>query len=99
MQIKKDDKFITIEDISTKALTHWKAPFTDGVDCIIPKGTILIAFNDSTSLQSSFGCLPVNKIEIENQIIPKETRDDPKYAGYSIVIKKSDIGKRLQKVD
>jgi hypothetical protein len=99
MKIAQGAKFITTGDISTKAMTHWKASFTDGVDCTIPKGTILITSSDSLILQSGFTCVPERKKELELILIPEETRFAPEYTGYSFGLKKSEIGKRLQKID
>ena len=99
MNIKKGDKFIVVEDISTHALIHWKAPFTDGVNCVIPKGTVLVAYADSMPFYDGFGCLPENENEFEKKIIPEETRLKPKYAGYSLAMTKKDMEKIIRKIN
>lgn len=97
-QVKKGDRFLVTEDIPTQALTHWKAPATFGFACTIPKGTILIAYHESARISAGFGCVPENAKEFEKNFVPESNRNDPKYNGYSFVMRYTEIGKRLKKI-
>lgn len=97
-QVKKGDKFLVSEDIGATGLIHYKAPFTDGFKCTIPKGTILVAFSDSERISLGFGCIPENKEKFERKHIPENQRNDDRYTGYSFVFTYKEIGKRLKKL-
>ncbi len=98
-EILKGSKFITITDIKTTGLTHWLAPMTDGFQCIIPKGTVLVATFDSERMSRGFSLIPEKYKELEPQFVPLEQRASAKYNGYSFVLKYSDIGKRIKPIE
>ncbi|MBI5573728.1 MAG: hypothetical protein HY919_04140 [Elusimicrobia bacterium] len=99
IKVKKGDKFLVLEDTKGDAEIHYNAPCTDGFKCIIPKGTILVAYYDPPRLTAGFGCIPENKDEFEKRYVPQDVRMSPKYAGYSFGIKYSDIGKKIKKIE
>ncbi len=99
MFIKNGDKFKVIKDFSTLGMTHWMAPCTGGFECTVPKGTVLIAFADSAPMSSGFGCIPENKKEFELKHVPENERTLPKYGGYSLVVKYSEINKSIEKIE
>ena len=96
--IKKGDRFEAISDFKTGGMTHWRAPFTGGFKCVVPKGTILVADYDSVRLSTGFGVVPEKYSELEEILVSKEDRTAQKYAGYSLVLSYHLIGKRLRKI-
>jgi hypothetical protein len=94
-RVRKGDRFVAVEDISTGVLTHWRAPFTGGNDAIVPKGTVLIALDDQKKGRPGFACRPERYEEMENLLVPEEDRTADKYDGYSLVLESADIGTRL----
>ena len=45
--VLKGQKFIITEDYSTSCLTTYRAPYTGGFNCVVPKGTIFEIASDS----------------------------------------------------
>jgi len=75
---------------------HWGAPLTTGFECIIPKGTILIASTDCRSSTLAISCIPEDSAEFEKQFVPESDRTADKYAGYSLLFWRFAIGKKLR---
>jgi hypothetical protein len=96
-KIRKDDKFIVIEEFKANCLTYFKGPYTFGFECMIPKDTILIAPCDSGIFSLGFDCVPENPHEF-HKFIPEEQINDSKYQCFSIVLRYSDIGKLVNKI-
>jgi hypothetical protein len=97
-KVSKGSRFIAAEDIKTTALTHWRAPMTDGFKCVIPKGTILIATLDSQRISRGFGVIPEKYKELETQLVPEVQRTSSKYDGYTFVLNYGEIGKRIKPI-
>jgi hypothetical protein len=95
--IRKGDKFIAIKDFCGNFLTHFAAPCTFGFTCVVPKGIILISYDDSGELSSGFGCLPEKPDEFE-KYVPLEQKNHSTYQGYSLVLRYTDIGKLVNKI-
>lgn len=96
--VRKGDRFLALTELQAKGLTHWRAPFTGGFECNVPKGTILVAVHDSAPISTGFGVEPENYEELEKQLVPEEDRTAEKYGGYSFVINYREIGKRVKQV-
>ena len=96
--VKKGDRFEAMADFKTHGMTHWKAPFTGGFQCVVPKGTILVADYDSPKLSTGFGVTPENYAELEIRLVPEEDRSAQKYNGYSLSLRYGLIGKKLRKL-
>lgn len=98
-QIKKGDRFEIVHDFKTKALRHWKAPFTDGFKCVVPKGTILIALSDGTFPYMLFAAIPDNYSDFEEQHVAADIRGDEKYDGYSILLPYWQLGRTFRRLN
>jgi hypothetical protein len=99
VEVKKGERFLAVSDIETIGGVHFHAPITGGFKCTIPKGTVLIAYDESTPEAGGFGCLPENEKQFEESFVPREDRDNPKYAGYSLVIGFDEIGKKIRRIE
>lgn len=97
-KILKGRRFVVANDMEAVGLTHWRAPMTDGFKCIIPKGTVLVAHSDSQRISRGFGLIPEKYKEFETQFVPEEQLMNAKYDGYSIVLKYTEIGKRIKPI-
>ena len=95
--VAKGDKFRTVRALPARGLVQWRAPFTSGFECVIPQGTVLIVDHDSAPISTGFGCVPVNRTELEVQLVPEEDRKAEKYAGYYFVLPYRHIGRELEK--
>jgi hypothetical protein len=41
--VREGDVLVTHEPVPAIGMTHWRAPFTGGFDCVVPAGTALVA--------------------------------------------------------
>lgn len=98
MKILYGDHFITTEDITTHVAVSWAAPYTGGYDCVIPKGTVLVALRDQRYDSLAFTCIPENYLELERVFVPASDRFAPKYTGYHFAFTNTEVGVRLQLV-
>jgi len=96
--ISKGKRFRVVRDFSTTALTHWKAPMTDGLACTLREGTILVVASDSPTSRIAITCIPEDQEAFIAQQIHEDIRRDPKFAGISFVIEKSEIGTTITPV-
>lgn len=96
--VRAGDRFVVTDDLSTQGLSAWRAPSTFGFDTVIPKGTVLVAPNDQAPGATGFACIPEQSEKLEELLVPQETREAPKYAGYYFVLNLEDIGTRIQRV-
>jgi len=90
--IHKGQRFTALKDFPTRALTHWKAPFTGDVQVTIPQGTILVVASDSPPSRLAIVCVPEDRATFVFRHIPEDVRQDPKFAGISFVMDKKNIG-------
>lgn len=95
--VHKGDKFIAIKEFRGNCLTYFAAPYTDGFQCIIQKGTILVAYSDSKGPSMGFSCIPEKPDELE-KYVPLNQKQDSRYQGFSIVLSYSDIGRVVNKI-
>ncbi|MBF0570397.1 MAG: hypothetical protein HQL12_00860 [Candidatus Omnitrophica bacterium] len=91
--VKKGTRFIVVKDFSTHAMTSWGKPYTGSEDCIIPKGTVMVAEHDQIEGALGFGVVPEKYKELEPEFIPKKTLNDKDYGGYYFSFEKEDYGR------
>ena len=96
--VRKGDKFRTIVQIDTYALTCWKAPYTGSEKCSIPKNTILIAYTDGVPHAKGFGCIVENEADFARKYLPSEVINHEKYNGFYFVLMYNDIGKKIIRI-
>jgi hypothetical protein len=97
-EVRAGDRFVTTEAIHTHALTHWRAPVTLGFETVIPKGTVLVAPYDAVPTAPGFACVPESYDELEAALVPEADRTAPKYDGFSFVLLRTEIGRRLRRL-
>jgi len=94
--IRKGTRFEVAEDLDTDGLVHWRAPFTSGFHCVIPKGTILVTFHDYSPSAAAFALVPEDYKGFEKKYVPHDDIIATKYAGYSFVFARSEISRKLR---
>ncbi len=94
--IRKGTRFEALADIQARGLIHWKAPLTTGFRCVIPKGTVLVAFGDFAPFSLGFSRVPEDSVGFERMFVPEEHRKDDRYGGYSFTFTRLAIGSKLR---
>ena len=98
-KIYKGAQFEVTEDIDTDGLLHWHAAFTGGFRCVIPKGTILVTFQDcSASLPRSVLYLKTIR-DLNESTFYTKTHCLGEYASTRFVFARSEAGRRLRLSD
>ncbi len=96
--VKKNDKFVAMQDIKTLGTSHWFKPYTGDFPCVIPKGTVLVADYDQLEGMPGFGLIPEDYKIMEERLVPIEIRSQEKYGNYSFGFRTRDIGKILKPI-
>lgn len=79
--------FEAIEDVKIGYLTHWKALYTEGEECILRKSArIKVRVNDLEPEPVGVYADAVGYEKLEKEIIPENIRKDKKYNGYSLFV-------------
>jgi hypothetical protein len=92
--VQEGDRFITTDDFPTGGMAAYSAPYSSGFNCVVPRGTILVADQDQLQDAPSFVCMPEKYKEMEELLVPEAERND-KYLGYYLVCRGAAIGGAL----
>src|SRR5689334_16174186 len=93
--VGEGDVLVTSEPVPAIGLTHWRAPFTGGFECVVPAGIVLVVDRDPVEGAEGVGFRPLLYEEMERVLVPEEDRPAETYDGYSLVILRTDIEARL----
>jgi len=74
-------------DVEVKYMTSYRAPFTGGGICTLPKGTLIEISHIYDERPIIIYAKPIEYEAMEAHIIPEEERNSQKFAGYNVVIK------------
>ena len=85
-----------VSPLSTKVLTHWLAPYTDGLRCQFPQGFILRATEDIPRGSRSGTFVPTDIQAFNRDFLPAEVASHEKFAGVSIPLTGRKIGRHLR---
>ena len=77
--------------LDTTVLTHWEAPYTDGISCQLPEGTRLRVVEDTGRRAKGLPCRPEDRDSFERLFVDEAVRSHPKYAGCSLVLTRRDL--------
>ena len=94
-KVKKGDKFVTLNDFEIYGCSLWRMPYVGGFDCVIPKGTVLVAHSDQLPDALGFSLKPEKYDEMKEVLVPENDRTDPKFGGYYFVFTNDQIGKDI----
>ena len=91
--MRKGDRVRAIADIEARGLIYYRAPFTTGFTCRIPRGAVLRVYDEPT--RWGFVCT-ANDPELESAIVPTSDRLHDAYAGHALTFGLGEIGRRLE---
>jgi hypothetical protein len=99
------DRFEVTTACEVTALTHWRAPFTDGFNAKLPEGLVVLALKDAHDDWEQYPGLPAEPQDFEQwekKLVPEAdlaTRDRPNgYDGFTLMFKVADIGDLLRRL-
>jgi hypothetical protein len=98
VRVQKGDQLRTLVDIPTIGLVYFRAPFSSGFRCTIPKGAVLEVYHTSGPRALGFACTLVDK-ELESQLVPASDLAHEKYAGHAFQFGLGEVGRRLEIID
>lgn len=55
---ERGDRFETTSDVSVTAMTHWRAPMSDGFQARLPPGVVVVALKDAEEDWRAYPGLP-----------------------------------------
>ncbi len=93
VRVRKGDRVRALVDIEIAGLIYFRAPFTSGLRCRIPRGAVLRVYAEPAGW--SFSCT-VDDPALESAIVPGPDLMHDKYAGLAIQFGLGEIGRRLQ---
>lgn len=92
VRIAKGARLRLRADVRTTGLVYFNGPFSSGFHCEIPQGAELVVYSASGL---AFQCTLADPA-LEERLIPKDLRLDPKYAGTAFTFGLGDLGSRLE---
>jgi hypothetical protein len=96
VRVRKNDHFRTLVDIPTIGLAYFRAPFTSGFRCTIPKGAVLRVYHETVPRALGFSCTLVDQ-QLEVLLVPASDRLNETYAGHAFSFGLGEIGTRLER--
>ena len=94
--VKSGDRLRFLKAVESFALTSWNAPFTGDCKVVVPAGTIVKVVHDSVRAAAGFYCVPIDYDEFGRRHIPEHASKPETYAGYYLVLLKSQIGSTVE---
>ena len=92
------DVYEALDDVKVDFLTHWKAPFTGDGSGILPKGTrVRVSVHGSEPV--GVYAQPINRPDLEAQLVPVEQRTASNYGGFSLSIHVEQLNKLYRLVE
>ena len=84
--LRQGTRLATLRETPVGVLTQWRAPFTGGVDGLLPAGVVVSVIEGPMPDATAVGCRPENYERLELLLVPEHDRLAPKYDGYYLVI-------------
>ncbi len=96
--ISQGELFVVRSPLRVTVLTHWRAPYTGGLDCVIPAGTQLVAQASAPAGAKEARFVPRSQAAFARALIPAQVREHPRFDALSLVLRASQIETRLSRV-
>jgi hypothetical protein len=103
--VKQGELFEVLVDLRETAGTTWADGYTEGFDCIIPKGSVVKALYAGRPGLEFLEVIPVqvrgntNEAYINDLFLPPHLKNRDGYQGFSIALRTSYIGTKLKKLE
>ena len=97
---RKGDVYESVKDQTVSYLIGWRGPFTTGGEATLLKGERVWINSDATD-ENPIGtyALPVERERLEERMVPREDRDDPKYGGFYFFLKTVELNENFKLVE
>jgi hypothetical protein len=96
---RKGDRFEVTSDVPATCLVIYAAPFTDGFEATIPRGTIVVVSHDVVDGATAVACQPEEYRRLEKFVVPWLARVKFWYREYRLMISVSQFGTSLRRLD
>jgi hypothetical protein len=94
------DVYESLIDQPVEFLVAWHGPFTTGGNGTLMKGErVRISSSAEDEKPIGVNALAVEHKRLEERMVPKEDRDDPKYGGFYFVFKTVELNKNFRLVE
>ena len=96
---RKGDVYESLKDQTVSYLIGWHGPFTTGGAATLLKGERVWINSDATD-EKPIGthALPIEREKLEERMVPREDRDDPKYGGFYLFFKTVELNENFKLV-
>ena len=79
------DIYEAVRDVQLAYVTHWRAPFTGGGECVFPAGARLAVLVPHETVEPvGVYASPLEYGRFEQVVVPEAERRSEKYEGYSL---------------
>jgi hypothetical protein len=94
------ERFRTTQALQVGCLTHWHAPYTGGGNEVpLPANEVFVVAHDQVPGAIAVGCDPQRYEELHDYFVATVDRENPRYAGYSLVIEVQALLQSCERVD
>jgi len=96
----KGDVYESVKDQTVSYLIGWRGPFTTGGEATLLKSERVWINSDATD-EKPIGtyALPIEREKLEERMVPKEDRENPKYGGFYFFFKTVELSENFKLVE
>ena len=98
-EIRKGQRYRSLEAIPVRYLTHWRAPFTGGGSGTLPAGEAFVVRDDPHFWSTLVSCDAERAEDIETLLVPEADRNAQTYAGFTLFVGLKTIRSKCQRSD
>jgi len=97
---RKGDVYESLKDQTVSYLIGWLGPFTTGGEATLMEGERVWINSDATD-EKPIGtyALPIEREQLEERMVPREDRANPKYGGFYFFIKTVQLNEDFKLVE
>jgi|GEM_PF-2393608 len=96
--ISEGELFVVRSPLRVTVLTHWRAPYTGGLTCVVPAGTQLVALGSTPVGSKEARFAPRSQTAFARALIPASVRENPRFDSASLVLRAGEIETQLSRV-
>ena len=89
--VSKGQKYRATQDVRVAYMIAWAAPCASSAEGVLPKGELFTIANDPPSTATAVYADPESYSELEQRFVPQKDRQHPKYNGFYLCIRLTDI--------
>ena len=92
MTLRRGQRYEVLKDTPAICMTYWKAPYTGGLEGVVPAGEVLVVTVDPPPSATGADLVPERYDALLVRFIPPEERSAPTFGGYSLCLMFDQIG-------